>query len=52
MINEIVEERGKMQNIMAGSGGILIGEVKEVGSNFSDKDLKVGDKLAILVSLS
>lgn len=52
MINDIVEERGKMQNPVTGSGGMLIGEVKEIGPNFPDKDLKVGDKLATLVSLS
>lgn len=52
MIKEIVEERGKMQNPVTGSGGMLIGEVKEIGPNFPDKNLKVGDKLATLVSLS
>ncbi|OQY41355.1 MAG: L-erythro-3,5-diaminohexanoate dehydrogenase [Fusobacteriia bacterium 4572_74] len=52
MINEIVGDRGKMQNPVTGSGGMLIGAVKEIGSNFPDKSLKVGDKLATLVSLS
>lgn len=52
MINEIVAERGKMQNPVTGSGGMLIGEVKQIGANFPDKTLKVGDKLATLVSLS
>lgn len=52
MINEIVAERGKMQNPVTGSGGMLIGEVKQIGPNFPDKNLKVGDKLATLVSLS
>jgi L-erythro-3,5-diaminohexanoate dehydrogenase len=52
MILSIVGERGKMQNPVTGSGGMLIGEVKEIGPNFPDKNLKVGDKIATLVSLS
>lgn len=52
MINNIVEERGKMQNPVTGSGGMLIGIVKEIGPDFPDKTLKIGDKLATLVSLS
>lgn len=52
MIMEIVGERGKMQNPVTGSGGMLIGTVKEIGENFPDKKLKVGDKVATLVSLS
>ncbi len=48
----IVENRGKMQNPVTGSGGMLIGKVKEIGSLFPDKTLKVGDKIATLVSLS
>ena len=52
MILSIVSERGKMQNPVTGSGGMLIGTVKEIGPNFMDKKLKVGDKIATLVSLS
>jgi len=52
MILSIVEERGKMQNPVTGSGGMLIGKIKEIGQNFPDKTLKVGDKIATLVSLS
>jgi len=52
MILSIVEERGKMQNPVTGSGGMLIGTVKEIGSKFPAKKLKVGDKIATLVSLS
>lgn len=52
MINSIVSERGKMQNPVTGSGGMLIGTVKEIGPDFPDKNLKVGDKVATLVSLS
>ena len=52
MILSIVSERGKMQNPVTGSGGMLIGTIKEVGPNFPNQDLKVGDKVATLVSLS
>jgi len=52
MILSIVAERGKMQNPVTGSGGMLIGTVKEIGPNFPDKTLKVDDKIATLVSLS
>ncbi|MDR2511439.1 MAG: L-erythro-3,5-diaminohexanoate dehydrogenase [Bacteroidales bacterium] len=53
MISSIVVERGKMQNPVTGSGGMLIGTVKEIGSKFpANKSLKVGDKIATLVSLS
>lgn len=52
MILSIVKERGKMQNPVTGSGGMLIGTIKEIGKNFPDKTLKVGDKVATLVSLS
>lgn len=51
-ILEIVGERGKMQNPVTGSGGMLIGTVEKIGSALSDRDLKVGDKIASLVSLS
>jgi L-erythro-3,5-diaminohexanoate dehydrogenase len=52
MILSIVEERGKMQNPVTGSGGMLIGTVKAIGLNHPDKHLKIGDKIATLVSLS
>src|SRR5665648_196388 len=41
-----------MQNPVTKSGGMLIGTVKEVGKDFSGKDLRPGVKLATLVSLS
>lgn len=47
----IVEERGKMQNPVTGSGGMLIGTVAEVGPQ-SPLGLAVGDRVATLVSLS
>lgn len=52
MILSIVEKRGKMQNPETGSGGMLIGTIREIGPEFPDKNLKVGDKIATLVSLS
>lgn len=52
MIMDIVNERGKMQNPVTGSGGMLIGTVEKIGEEFPDKNLKVGDKIATLVSLS
>lgn len=47
----IVAERGKMQNPVTGSGGMLIGTVAEVGPE-SPLGLSVGDRVATLVSLS
>ncbi|MDD7513354.1 MAG: L-erythro-3,5-diaminohexanoate dehydrogenase [Clostridiales bacterium] len=47
----IVEKAGKHKNPWTGSGGMLIGTVKEIGENYVG-DLKVGDKIATLVSLS
>jgi L-erythro-3,5-diaminohexanoate dehydrogenase len=49
----IVAERGKHQNPVTGSGGMLIGTVEQIGPALEGKtDLKVGDKIATLVSLS
>jgi len=48
---EIVATRGKMQNPVTGSGGMLIGAVEEVGPD-SPLGLEVGDHIATLVSLS
>lgn len=53
IIKGIVEERGKHQNPVTGSGGMLIGTVEQIGPALEGKtDLKVGDKIATLVSLS
>lgn len=52
MILDIVKTKGKMQNPVTGSGGMLIGKVSQIGSNYPDKSIKVGDKIATLVSLS
>jgi L-erythro-3,5-diaminohexanoate dehydrogenase len=52
-IMEIVNERGKMQNPVTGSGGMLIGNVEKIGDSIKDKvKVKEGDKIATLVSLS
>ncbi len=53
MIMGIVAERGKMQNPVTGSGGMLIGKVEKIGDDLKGKiDLKEGDVIASLVSLS
>ena len=53
MILDIVAQRGKMQNPVTGSGGMFIGTVREIGEDLADKiDLRVGDRIASLVSLS
>lgn len=52
-ILSIVEEKGKMQNPVTGSGGMLIGTIERIGEALEGKiDLSVGDKIATLVSLS
>ncbi|WP_110183448.1 hypothetical protein [Nocardioides solisilvae] len=48
---EIVRSRGKMQNPVTGSGGMLVGVVEEVGEE-SPLGLRVGDRVATLVSLT
>jgi L-erythro-3,5-diaminohexanoate dehydrogenase len=48
---EIVATRGKMQNPVTGSGGMLIGVVDAVGAD-SPLGLSVGDRVATLVSLT
>ena len=48
---DIVAERGKMQNPVTGSGGMLVGVVEEVGPE-SPLGLAVGDRVATLVSLT
>ncbi|EGD42739.1 L-erythro-3,5-diaminohexanoate dehydrogenase [Nocardioides sp. WG-D5] len=48
---DIVADRGKMQNPVTGSGGMLVGVVEEVGPE-SPLGLKAGDRVATLVSLT
>ena len=51
---DLVERRGKHHNPVTGSGGMLIGRVVEIGPRFPvmEKPVKVGDRIATLVSLS
>ena len=52
-IMEIVSQRGKMQNPVTGSGGMLIGTIKKIGDALKPKvSVKEGGKIATLVSLS
>ncbi|MBS1150425.1 MAG: hypothetical protein H6Q89_2123 [Myxococcaceae bacterium] len=52
-ILQIVAERGKMQNPVTGSGGMLIGRVREVSPRHPDFGrLKPNDRIATLVSLT
>ncbi|WP_455749457.1 L-erythro-3,5-diaminohexanoate dehydrogenase [Micromonospora chersina] len=48
---EIISTRGKMQNPVTGSGGMLIGTVEEAGKR-SPLGLRPGDRVATLVSLT
>jgi L-erythro-3,5-diaminohexanoate dehydrogenase len=53
MIRDIVATRGKMQNPVTGSGGMLIGRVREIHPEHPAASvLKAGDRIATLVSLS
>ena len=47
----IITERGKMQNPVTGSGGMLVGTVEEVGPK-AHLDFVPGDQITTLVSLS
>lgn len=50
-IMSIVAERGKMQNPVTGSGGMLLGTVIQAGPKY-DGPVQVGDAVASLVSLT
>lgn len=52
IIMNIVGTRGKQQNPVTGSGGMFIGRVAKIGPALAHRDLKPGDKIASLVSLS
>jgi len=47
----IVRERGKMQNPVTGSGGMLLGKVIQIGPKAPPR-FEVGDRVATLVSLT
>jgi L-erythro-3,5-diaminohexanoate dehydrogenase len=52
-VREIVAARGKMQNPVTGSGGMLIGRVRAVGKlHPAAGELRPGDRIATLVSLT
>jgi L-erythro-3,5-diaminohexanoate dehydrogenase len=50
-VRGIIAERGKMQNPVTGSGGMLVGVVDEVGPD-SPLGVQQGDRVATLVSLT
>jgi L-erythro-3,5-diaminohexanoate dehydrogenase len=50
-ISEIVAERGKLQNPWTGSGGVLMGRVRDVGRLYTASDLRAGDEVMPLASL-
>jgi L-erythro-3,5-diaminohexanoate dehydrogenase len=50
-IEEIVAERGKLQNPWTGSGGILAGRVARVGDEHWARDLVPGERVVPLASL-
>ena len=53
LVEEIVRARGKMQNPVTGSGGMLIGRVARVAPGHpAAAELKQGDRIATLVSLT
>lgn len=50
---DIVDERGKMQNPVTGSGGMLLGTIGVIGPDYDGPvELAVGDRVATLVSLT
>jgi len=52
-IMTIVSDRGKFQDPITKSGGMLIGRIKEIGDDLKGTiQAQVGDKIATLVSLS
>jgi L-erythro-3,5-diaminohexanoate dehydrogenase len=52
IILDIVARRGKLHNPVTGSGGMFIGTVAGVGERLAGRDLKPGDRIVSLVSLS
>ncbi len=53
MILDTVRELGKLQNPVTGSGGMLIGSVREIGSELRGRlELRAGTRIASLVSLT
>ncbi len=52
IILDTVTQRGKQHNPVTGSGGMLTGKIKAIGSSLQNRALNVGDRIATLVSLS
>ncbi len=53
IILKTVQNRGKQHNPVTGSGGMFIGTIDAVGEKLqAERDLKPGDRIASLVSLS
>lgn len=52
IVLETVEKRGKQHNRVTGSGGMLLGRVRSVGSAVEDRGFRPGDRVATLASLS
>ncbi len=53
IILDLVAKNGKIKNPVTGSGGVFIGTIDKIGEVLQGKrDLKEGDKIASLVSLS
>jgi putative transposase len=46
-IMEIVAQRGKMQNPVTGSGGMLIGTIKKIGESLKDICLEISERYEI-----
>ncbi len=51
-VQETVRARGKQHNPVTGSGGMLLGRVLQLAPGRPAEDLRVGDRVATLVSLS
>jgi len=52
-ILKIVASRGKLHNPITGTGGMLAGRIKEIGSSYQNShQLVPGDRIASLSSLS
>ncbi|WP_437561865.1 L-erythro-3,5-diaminohexanoate dehydrogenase [Sorangium sp. So ce542] len=52
LVLETVARRGKQHNPVTGSGGMLLGVVRRVGSLAEHRGVAVGDRVATLASLS
>src|SRR5512139_26063 len=48
LVLETVRRRGKQHNPVTGSGGMLLGKVKRVGSLVEDRGVVPGDRIATL----